>query len=183
MMDDINSRQAEIQSAVEKELELQSKQLEQLKAQQPTIKQQLPKVLQSNYELTTQTNQYPYISFQFENLPGVKMECGVRSDAFLYERFYSDLIDDYLRHHLRPLKSTIIKSKLFISSKSVLDGEWVQIQGDGAVLEMKNERLYSFIKPGDDLIPYTECDQHCGNCDGLAGKTIQLRHLIKFKWE
>jgi hypothetical protein len=90
-----------------------------------------------------------------------------------------------LEYHFKSLKSTIEQSKLFISSPSVLDGEWIQIQGDGAVVDMNTEKLSSFLKPGDEAIPYTGCDLRCRYCKGkgLHGHLTQLRHLIKFKWE
>jgi hypothetical protein len=174
VLDDINSRQAEKQSQVKREWA-------QLKEQQRVqkIKQQLAPILKSNHQLT-EDMKTSYPSFQFENLPGVKHECGSWDNPTLYKSFYFHLVSDYLSHHLKPLKSTIKQSKLFISSKSVLDGEWIQIQGDGAVLDMSTETLYSFMKPGDESIPYTECDEHCTICNGKGfdGNKAKLRHLI-----
>jgi hypothetical protein len=50
---------------------------------------------------------------------------------------------------------------------------------------MNNETLFSFMKPGDESIPYTGCDPHCTICNGKGfdGNKAKLRHLIKFKWE
>jgi glycerophosphoryl diester phosphodiesterase len=187
MLDDINSRQAEIQNHVKKEFEHHKLKEQQLKESKRVekLKQELYTILKSNNQLTKQTKQSQYISFELENLPGVKMECPPWGHYSLYDLFYSRLVDIYLPHHLNPLKATIEQSKLFISSKSVLDGDWIQIRGDGAVLDMNKETVYSFIKPGDESIPYTGCDQNCWNCKGKGfdGHRTQLRHVIKFKWE
>jgi hypothetical protein len=61
----------------------------------------------------------------------------------------------------------------------------IQIQGDGAVVDMNKEWLHSFLTPGDESIKYSGCDPHCTYCKGKGhdGHKTQLRHLIKFKWE
>jgi hypothetical protein len=104
------------------------------------------------------------------------------SGGSLDQVFYSWLVDKYLPHHLKPLESTIKKSKLYISSKSVLNGEWIQIQGEGAVLDINKQQLFSFLKPGDESIKYTGCDQHCASerkGNGFGDKQTQIRHLIR----
>jgi thiamine pyrophosphokinase len=69
------------------QLELQNQQLkEQQRVEQ--IKQ-LSTILKSNHQLTKQTKQAQYISFQFENLPELKLECTWWPDTNLALAFTS----------------------------------------------------------------------------------------------
>jgi hypothetical protein len=125
-----------------------------------------------------------YVCFEFENLPNLVSTCSAWGDWCLDVVFYRWLALYNLPKQLKGLMDRIKKSKLFISSQSVLNGDWIQIQGDCAMLDMKTTTLYSFIKYGDNNTPFTRCNQYCGYCSGKGLSDIRTpRFLIRFKWE
>jgi hypothetical protein len=63
-------------------------------------------------------------------------------------------------------------------------GLWIQIQGDGAVLDMEETKLWAFLKPGDNTTEYQECN--CSWCTNYVRRIFNpktLPHQIKFKFE
>jgi gas vesicle protein len=84
MIVEIQRTKTEVPNQVKKVL------LEHLQFEQQV--KQLSTILTSNRKLST-TNQNPSISFQFENLPELRMECASWSDQTLYDCFDSNLID------------------------------------------------------------------------------------------
>jgi hypothetical protein len=71
------------------------------------------------------------VCVEFINIPGATQSCWDWSDWNL-SKFIKDLINNRLPQHLKDHEDQIKSGKLFVSTKSVLNGEWIQIQGDGS---------------------------------------------------
>ena len=140
---------------------------------------QLSAILASN---TASLQPGPWICFEFENLPGIRKSCGhwgpYSFDSILQTSFGGlSLLDPYL--------DEIRAGKLFISSPSVLGGEWIQVHGEGTLLEPTTTTIHGFLRQGDErIIPDLTCDcRYVQDCWVKHPRgSIPKVFLIKVKW-
>jgi hypothetical protein len=124
------------------------------------------------------------IYVEFTNVQQAKQACMSWGDCELSE-WLDYIIDIEIPQHLKPHKDEIKLSKLFVSAKSVLNGEWIQIQGLEKLIDINTITLFQLCRDGDNTQSF-KCIPDCTNknCPSKGG-TISLgpRHHIKFKWQ